>query len=192
MDNTNSFTGNTNAYIHTTNNNAHILGDMTLHSLNGYPWYFQDGLIIDADKNVTVEAGAVLLVGAQQRINIPTTSHFIAVGTAQAPITIKGLRDETGYWSYIYVSSHTPGTKFDYCNISGGGISSGTPAEYGLIKYRNNSYVEIYNCNLSKSINSSIVCGYASASFNTHYNAFLKHSNVTFSEIEGNKFFMII
>jgi hypothetical protein len=59
--------------------NTYILGDMTLHALNGYPWYFAKGLSIDTERDVTVEAGAVILLDNQQRITIPASSHLIAV-----------------------------------------------------------------------------------------------------------------
>jgi hypothetical protein len=184
--NNNTFTGSTNAYIHISQSmNTNIQADMTLHHLNGYPWYFEDGLSIDADRNVTIEPGAVVLIGAQERIYVPSSSHLIAEGTAQSRIIIKGMQNNAGYWNGIEVSSQTPGTKFDYCDISGAGATQGTPADNGLIEYSANSFVEIYNCNLSKSLNSGVVCKYSSPSFNVHYNANLKQANVTFSEITG-------
>jgi hypothetical protein len=183
IDNTNTFTGNTNAYIHIRNGgNAPIFSDMTLHALNGYPWYFQGGVSIDADKTFTIEAGAVVMVGAEERIFVPTSSHLVAVGTAQSPITIKGKNATLGYWEGIIVQSQTPGTKFDYCNISDAGNGGGYD---GLIWYWGESYLELYNCNLSNSLHNGVVCRYSSAGFNVHYNAFFKQSNNTFSSIQG-------
>ena len=148
-----AWTGNVNPYIHISASlNTHILGNMTLHALKGYPWYFQDGLSIDADRDVTVEAGAVMLMGASN-LYIPATSHFIAEGTAAARITIKGKNDIAGYWQGIEVRSTTPGTKFVYCDISGGGASSNNG--YNLTSYadgNSSSYVALDNTAFSKSL----------------------------------------
>jgi hypothetical protein len=167
MDNTNTFTGNTEEYIHIQESmNTYIQGDMTLHSLNGYPWYFADGLSIDADRNVTIEAGATILIGSNTRINVPASSHLIAEGTAQARITIKGKQDNAGYWKGIRVYSRTPGTKFNYCDISGGGSGS---EYYKCILYMysgsfTSSYMELNNTIFSKSL---------------HYGLYLENYNAT-------------
>jgi hypothetical protein len=190
IDNTNTFTGNTNAYIHIRHSiNAPIYSDMTLHALNGYPWYFQGGLTLSDDNTVTVEAGAVIMVGAEQRIYVPTSSHLVAVGSAQSPITIKGKNATPGYWQGIEVASQTPGTKFDYCNIS----DAGTDGSYnnGLIWYSAAAYLELYNSNLFNSLHNGVVCRYSSSSFNVHYNAFFKQANNTFSGIQGAIFRII-
>jgi hypothetical protein len=124
--NNNTFTGNANAYIHISQSiNTNIQANMTLPHLNGYPWYFQGGLSIDADRNVIIEAGAVILVGANTKINVPSSSHLIAAGTPEKRITIKGLQNNAGYWDGIEVSSQSFGTKFEYCDISGGGRAPG-------------------------------------------------------------------
>jgi hypothetical protein len=187
IDNTNIFTGNANTYIHIRYSmNAPVYSDMTLQHLNGYPWYFEDGLEISDDKTVTIEAGAVIIVGAEERIYVPTSSHLVAVGTAQSPITIKGKNATPGYWQGILVYSQTPGTKLDYCNISDAGNGAfGTTENNGLVYYAANSYLELYNCNLSNSLHSGVVCAYSSSSFNVHYNAYFKQSNNTLSAITG-------
>jgi hypothetical protein len=187
IDNTNTFTGNANAYIHIRySGNAPVYSDMTLRHLNGYPWYFEDGLEISDDKTITIEAGAVIIVGAEERIYVPSSSHLIAVGTAQSRITIKGKNATPGYWKGILVYSQTPGTKLDYCNISDAGNGAfGTTENNGLVYYSANSYLELYNCNLSNSLHSGVVCAYSSSSFNVHYNAYFKQSNNTLSTITG-------
>ena len=188
ISNNNTFTGNNHAYIHISQAlNFTILDDMTLPSLNAYPWYFENGLHIDANRNFTIEPGALILMGLHTDILIPAESHFIAVGTAQAPINIKAFKDELGYWGEIYVESATAGTKFDHCNISGAGYGG---SGKGNIRYYRESYIEIYNTHISKSIMHGLVCAYSSCDFNPHYNAHLKHANVTFSEITGSVFFI--
>jgi hypothetical protein len=183
--NDNTFTGNTNEYIHNTQTmNYRIDGDMTLHNLGGYPWYFAGGLDISADREFTVEKGTVILMGSGRGIDIPSKSHFIAVGTAADPITIKGLRDDAGFWQYITVNSNTPGSKFEYCNISAGGSGQ----QGALIYYYEKSYIEIYNCKLSKSLAHGVVCGYSNPTINVMYNAHLKHADVTFDAIGGSVF----
>ncbi|MDR0873504.1 MAG: hypothetical protein LBN27_08605, partial [Prevotellaceae bacterium] len=182
LSNNNTFTGNTNDYIHIMENaNWFFLGSMTLHSLNGYPYYFEGGLYLGEDYTLTIEPKTTILMGAGTGIRISDNAHLLAAGTAENPINIQGKNNTSGYWSDIEVYSQTPGTKFDYCNISGGG--AGMTADDGLLNYRANSYLELYNSNLSKSLHSGVVCQYSSASFNTHYNAYFKQSNVSFSEI---------
>jgi hypothetical protein len=192
IDNTNTFTGNANAYIHISDyGNAPLYSNVTLHHLNGYPWYMQKGMYLQDEKDVTIEAGATLLIGAGARIGVNGNEHLIAVGTASSPITIKGLQENTGFWKGIVVSSLSPGTKFDYCTISDAGQEmSGGTAYSGAIRYEDKSYVEIYNTLIRRSLNNAVLCLYSSPSFNTHYNAFLKHANVTFEQIGGSIFFI--
>ena len=133
--------------------NTHILGDMTLKALGGYPWYFQAGLSINGDREFTIEAGAVLLMGADALIDVPATSHLIAEGTATARITIKGRNDVAGYWEGIRVYSKLPGTKFIYCDISGGGGNSSYKSNlYTHAEINSQSYVALDNTTFSKSL----------------------------------------
>ena len=156
IDNTNTFTGNTDEYIHINEAvNAHILADMTLHGLKGYPWFFQHGLHIDNDRNFTIEAGAVLLMGSSSTIYVPFDSHLIAEGTSSAHITIKGRQDVPGFWNNIRIRSMTQGSRFNYCDISGGGGGSGDNRGllYSFSSYSGHSYFKIDNTTFSRSQN---------------------------------------
>jgi len=154
IENNNVFTDNTNAYIDIMQKrNTYILSDMTLPSLNGFPWYFQSGLTIDADRKFTIEAGAVLLMGTgvQVDIAVPSSSHLIAVGTPTERITIKGFRNEAGYWDGISVSSNSKGTKFNYCDISDAGHAGDGYILYMRNDYLKDAFVELNNTTFSNS-----------------------------------------
>ena len=157
MDNTNTFTGNGEEYIHCANGDVvNTFGsNLTLRNLNGYPWYFEYGINLAGDQNLTVEPGAVLIMGNNSRVYIPTNSHFIADGTAAAHITIKGFRNEAGYWYGFQIWSLTVGTKLNFCDISDGGgettymssVYMGTGSAPG-----SNAYLKINNTTISNSL----------------------------------------
>jgi len=187
MENNNTFTGNKNEYIHVDNQGGYSNeDDMTLHHLNGYPWYFENGLTVGTlalNLELTIEPGALILMGAGESINVGGYGHLIAKGTAQNRITVKGFKEQTGYWRGINVDSRNPGTVIDYCNLSDGGQGG---INYGIVKAAATaSYLELYNSNISNSLNHGVVIVYSHATINTHGNCFFKHANVTFSGIQG-------
>ena len=166
----NIFSGNANEYIHISDDmNAEIHSDMTLPNA-GIPWYFENGLSLENNIKLTIEKGNTILMGTgnYSYISVPATSHLIVEGTAQERITIKGLNDEAGYWRFIRIYSQSPGTKFNYCDISGGGGGS----EYyktllyvytGSYDANNNpakAYIELNNTTFSKSLNYGIFFDY--------------------------------
>jgi hypothetical protein len=68
-----------------------------------------------------------------------------------------------------------------------------TRNESGIIVYGNYSaYLEIYNTKLSKSLTNGLLCFYSAAppNPNSFDSCYLKHANVTFSEIEGYAFYI--
>jgi hypothetical protein len=148
------WTGNTNPYIHITSSGySSMVSNFTIHALGGFPWYFGETFSLDNDVDVTIEAGAVILMGAQRYINIPATSHLIAEGTPSARITIKGKNDVAGYWDGIVVKSKLPGTKFIYCDISGGGGNADRKSNlYTYAEINSQSYVALDNTTFSKSL----------------------------------------
>jgi len=98
MDKTNTFTGNVNEYIYIPATSiGNIFADMMLPALNGYPWYFEAGIYIELgeSKDLTIEPGAMLLMGAGSILYIPRDSHLIANGTADKHITFKGFKNTT-------------------------------------------------------------------------------------------------
>jgi hypothetical protein len=189
------WTGNANPYIHITIGNSEpgMTGDMTVHALAGYPWYFSNGWYVPEDRNVTIEAGAVILMGAQKQINVPATSHLIAEGTATARITVKGLQDNAGYWRGIKILSQTPGTKFNYCDISGGGSGGDGNDGSNLYCYagiNNASYVALNNTAFSKSLHYGLKLNSYAGGQSYMGHTYIQSSNpasVTFSQCpDGN------
>ena len=185
--NNNIYTNNTNEYIHiSTDLNTEIQADMTIPHQNGYPWYLQEGLRIEYDRNVTIAPGAVILLGAGMRIYIDWDSHLIAEGTVSKRITIKGFKDNVGYWEEIQVHSQTPGTKFIYCDISGGGNSTYECLLYMYSGAWDDSYVALDNTTFSNSLH----YGLHLEQYNTDSHCYVSSttpSSVTFSQCpDGN------
>ena len=189
IDNTNTFTGNGNEYIYVPNQ-GYMVGDFTLHSLNGYPWYFENGIWFDSNQNITIEAGATILMGADTYIDTQDgSSHFIVNGTADKHITIKGFKDGAGYWRDIEIYSQTPGSKLNYCDISGGGgsynkcllyVNSGAGAG-------GDAYLEINNTKLSNSLHYGMNLNAYNAAWVTCLITSSNSASVTFSNCpDGN------
>ena len=83
---------------------------------------------------------------------------FIANGTADKPITIKGETGAAGSWKSIYLDSGDNGNVLSYCNISGGGGGSvnGNPDLNANVVIHNNTGVNINNCIFEKSATNGI------------------------------------
>ena len=121
--------------------------DMTIKNI-GIPYYFSEGLRHDAqDSTITIEAGVEILVNNNCQIIIASASHLVAIGTPSDRIKIQGLSDVQGWWRGVEISSNTQGTKFAYCDISGGG--GGT--NYACLVINTNDYAQLKGVKLSKS-----------------------------------------
>jgi hypothetical protein len=198
MQNNNTFPGNKNEYIHITGTESATEGNWTIPHLNGYPWYFESGLAIGTNateaRDVTIEPGAVLLMASSALLNINNNSHLIAVGTSQKRITIKGFADQVGFWTGIHVESRTPGTKLEYCDVINGGRTRGSFPGGAIAFGQTNGkvYFEIYNSTISKSLTHGLTMGFSANKPNPNWDTscYLKHANVTLSNIEGNVFYI--
>jgi hypothetical protein len=184
----NTFSGNANEYISVNVFNTEIHSDMTLPNV-GEPYYMVQGLTVTSGRKLTIEAGITILMGARTYIRAYADSWFVAEGTAAAHITIKGFDEKVGYWHGIQINSQTPGSKLNYCDISGAGggteyykallyMYTGSFANDGSGTYTN-AYIELNNTTFNKSLyygiyfdkyhgiyNKCIVSGGANVTFN--------------------------
>ena len=116
----NTFTDNEPNYIYINTSTAPS-GDMILKKLN-IPWYLSTGLeITTSGKTFTIEPGTEIWVGGGYEINVGANSKLVAIGTVSQRIKFRGDTDAPGQWIGIKVNTQTTGTKFAYCDISGGG-----------------------------------------------------------------------
>jgi hypothetical protein len=160
IDGSNTFTGNLDQFIRVTTNST-ITANMTMQNV-GIPWYLENGLSINnasTSPKLTIRPGTEIWVGA--------------VGTSTERIKFRGLNDTPGHWGGFDVRTTSPGTKFEYCDISGGGSGTSWPY-YSCLAVDNNARVELSNVNISNSLRYGIV----------HTNtAIITWSNVNFTNI---------
>lgn len=114
------------------------------------PYYFPEGYDIREAYKYTIEPGVTMLFGSVKCFNISAETTLIANGTIEAPITIRGLEDEPGYWSGIIYHSVKAQSVMNYCNVSGSGYDSSYGDACNLFLY-DNSRLTITNCVFSGS-----------------------------------------
>ena len=114
------------------------------------PYYFPHGYDIYGAFKYTIEAGVTMLIGSANNIDVNAETTFIANGTIDAPITIRGLEDEPGYWEGIYYNSQKAQSIMNYVNISGGGYNDSWTNRFNL-QISNDARLTITNCVISNS-----------------------------------------
>lgn len=167
----NTFTCNTGYGINVTD------GDVTATSTWGkqtVPYYINVGVNINA--NLTIEAGTVMLFGADGQIDIGYSSNaqVTAIGTLTEPIIFSSsaASPAAGAWYGIQLWwNNLPNTKFDYCefNFAGKGSdlrrsavhATGTSFIASNSKFQSSSGWGIYldkNCSVTGTGNTFISC----------------------------------
>ena len=114
------------------------------------PYYFPHGYDIYGAFKYTIEPGVTMLIGSANNIDVNAETTFIANGTIDAPITIRGLEDEPGYWEGIYYNSQKAQSIMNYVNISGGGYNDSWTNRFNL-QISNGARLTITNCVISNS-----------------------------------------
>ena len=114
------------------------------------PYYFPHGYDIYGAFKYTIEPGVTMLIGSANNIDVNDETTFIANGTIDAPITIRGLEDEPGYWEGIYYNSQKAQSIMNYVNISGGGYNDSWTNRFNL-QISNDARLTITNCVISNS-----------------------------------------
>ena len=70
---------------------------------------------------LTISAGSVIMIEANEGIKVESTGYFSCVGTSAEPIVIKGRYSSAGYWDGISIKSNNPNNKIKYTTVSDGG-----------------------------------------------------------------------
>lgn len=143
------------------------------------PYYFPNGYDIREAYKYTIEPGTTMLFGSNTGFRIAEETTFIADGTIDAPITIRGLEDEAGYWNGIVYYSNKQASIMNYVNISGGGYGEGWSESNNLYIYEGNRRLTITNCVISKSQYYGIQVGSPETMQN------ITHNNVIFLDCQA-------
>jgi len=158
----------------------YALEDHTTLKRMSIPYYFPNGYDIREAYKYTIEPGVTMLFGSNQGFIISEATTFIADGTIDAPITIRGLEDEPGFWNGIRYSSNKQASIMNYVNISGGGYGNGWSESNNLYIYEGSDRrLTITNCVISKSQYYGIQVGSPETMQN------ITHNNVIFLDCQA-------
>lgn len=114
------------------------------------PYFFGNYYNISGAYKYTIEPGTVMLFNSQSNFTISNETTLIANGTIDAPITIRGLEDEPGYWNGIIYKSVKAQSVMNYCNVSGSGYGDYYTAACNLFLW-DDSRLTLTNCVFSGS-----------------------------------------
>lgn len=148
--------GSDNTYLNNGKNMIYVdlsyidMEDHTTLKKMSIPYYFPHGYDLDGAFKYTIEPGVTMLIGSAQNMDIDAETTLIADGTIDAPITIRGLEDEPGYWNGIYYNSKKAQSLMNYVNISGGGYDDSWTNRFNL-QISNDARLTITNCVISNS-----------------------------------------
>lgn len=116
-------------------------------------YYVQNGLNIAAGATLEFVSGSALRLGEQASDCSNTSAYFNAVGTAEEPITFKGVVEGSGSWLGIGINSSSPNNQLIHCNINGAGAARifNASHENGAVVLQCESMVRIQNTTISES-----------------------------------------
>lgn len=130
IDGSSTYSGNVNDYIKLIYTDTYQ--DVTFHKTD-VP-FLSNGFSPNNDgkRRFTFEPGATLLMEAGSLIRFQNAFHFdheiIMVGTANEPVTIKGMEDVPGYWAGIQIDyTSNPLNEIRFLNIANAGATNGYP-----------------------------------------------------------------
>jgi len=92
----------------------------------GVPYRF-DG-VANFDGALALSAGITIEMPLDHEIYVSETGSISALGTAEAPITLRGHEDQPGYWQGLGVFSRASANHLDYTIIENGGSDAWTGA----------------------------------------------------------------
>ena len=176
--------GADNTYINNGKNMLHVNAsnynqqDHTTLKRMSVPYYFPNGYNINGAFKYTIEPGTTMLFGSNQKLDMEQQTTFIADGTIDAPITIRGLEDEPGYWAGMYYRSNKAQSVMNYVNISGGGYDDYWTQNHNIFLY-NDSRLTMTNCIISGSQYYGIALDHIGVMER------ITHSNVVFLNNQG-------
>lgn len=113
--------------------------------------------VMDVDADIVVNAGVVIDFGQDAGINVRETGSFRAVGTAAAPITMKGETSAKGSWKGILYNANNTKNRLSYVNLSdAGGGSFNTNGDIASVIIWADTKLEIDHCTISNGGNYGI------------------------------------
>ena len=142
------------------------------------PYFFPNGYDINGAFKYTIEPGVTMLFGSNQKLDMEQQVTFIADGTIDAPITIRGYEDELGYWAGMNYRSNKAQSVMNYVNISGGGYEDSWTNNHNIFLY-NDSRLTMTNCVISNSQYYGIALDHIAVMER------ITHSNNTFLNCQG-------
>ena len=175
--NNNSFIANGKNMIYVSPSLYNLEDHVTLKRMS-IPYLFNNGYKISKAYKYTIEPGTTMLFGSNTGFTIAEETTFIADGTIDAPITIRGLEDEAGYWNGIIYYSNKQASVMNYVNISGGGYDDYWTQNHNIFLY-NDSRLTMTNCIISGSQYYGIALDHIGVMER------ITHSNVVFLNNQG-------
>jgi hypothetical protein len=125
-----SYTGNTQNHVRLDNPLA-IGRAQTWHALN-VPYLLPNGGNYNVDAALTIEAGTQLIMASGSALYVSQTGSLSAVGTAAAPIRMRGAQATPGYWKGVqFIFSNSTANVMDHTEITDAG--AGSPSNSGAI-----------------------------------------------------------
>ncbi|MFN8324010.1 MAG: hypothetical protein U0T74_15200 [Chitinophagales bacterium] len=186
MSDMNQFSNNGKEFIKVSGNGENVIAkQITLAKLNES--FLISGKVTAGNK-FTIAAGSRVMMDANAEVVIDGASGngaFVAIGTQSQPISISAIYNGTGIWNTIrFRSSNSNDNRIEYCNISGGGLNTGSAD--GMISVVNDnggsSNIVIRNSNI---MNSAAI-GIYIQSANSEYNSDIISGNVFSNNVKGN------
>jgi hypothetical protein len=181
----NTYNNNGREFIQLTANDL-VSSAVTLNSI-GEPYLISgqittsNSFTIAAGTHLSMDEGAELVIDGGD-----SNGSFTAIGTANSPIIISGIYNQTGVWNSIqFKSSNSANNRIEYCTISGGGNGS-LASQQGMITVVNaNGQTSAINIRNSSINNSSTIGVYIKAQ-NTIYNSDIISANTFNGNAKGN------
>lgn len=82
-----------------------------------------NGCVIDITEALTIEAGTVIQMGENSGIGVYDNGSIKMIGTAAAPIIIRGADAAAGYWRGIHIETVSVNNVMEYVSIEGAGAN---------------------------------------------------------------------
>lgn len=112
----------------------------------GVPYRFTGTVRIAGD--LTVDPGVEVEMSQDSRWHVLDTGSMAAAGTAEAPVTFRGVQDERGYWVGISFESKTSSNVLSNCEVANGGGDgwNGSGDSVGMVWLEPESKATISDC----------------------------------------------
>lgn len=168
---TNSFSGNKNDYIHI--NREKLYGDATWAKLD-VPYFLQDNFRF-LDGVLTIEPGTEIIMSAQNWMHLSDKASLVMVGTEDEPIIIRGEHDVAGFWIGFTIDSSSPLNEIAHVNFKNGGSTTGKPN--GVVRLERSKFLKIHDVVFTN-------CFEYGLSFRSAAQSHLEYANLTLDDTE--------